>query len=131
MRHSSSSPISVTVIADTEDTYGFRYPSLMARDMASTPSTRAPFQKITRPPAASIRSCSSGRSGLWSEERGNGATPPLTPPRHSTARESPQWATTTRRSFTTAATAVDPTWSHLCSSHRQLALAVEGRRESP
>nr|CAB3453147.1 unnamed protein product [Digitaria exilis] len=125
MRHSSPSARSVTDTSGTDDTYGLRYPSPMARDMARTPSTRAPSQKMTRPPADSIRSCSSGRSGLWSDESATGGAPS---PRQSTARESPQWPTTTRRSSTTATTAVDPTWSHLCASQRQLALAAEAAR---
>ncbi|PNT64395.1 hypothetical protein BRADI_4g28097v3 [Brachypodium distachyon] len=122
IRHSSPSSLSVTVTSGTADTNGFRYPSPMARDMASTPSTLAPSQNMTRPPADSIRSSSSGLSGLWSEERGTGA-----PSRQRTARESPQLDTTTRRASTTATTAVDPTWSHLCASHRQLALSSRSR----
>uniref|UniRef100_A0A2P2LN36 Uncharacterized protein n=1 Tax=Rhizophora mucronata TaxID=61149 RepID=A0A2P2LN36_RHIMU len=35
----------------------------MALDIARTPRTRGPSQKITRPPAPSIRFSSSGRSG--------------------------------------------------------------------
>ena len=45
------------------------------------------------------------------------------PARQSTARESPQLATMMRLRTKSATTAVDPTWSHLLASQRQLALS--------
>jgi len=53
----------------------------MARVTASLPSTRP---RMIMPPAASTRARSSCRFALWSWERST-----ATPPRHSTARESP------------------------------------------
>mmetsp|Transcript_8416 Transcript_8416/g.21003 ORF Transcript_8416/g.21003 Transcript_8416/m.21003 type:complete len:206 (+) Transcript_8416:1246-1863(+) len=76
----------------------------MARDMASTPITRWPFQNSTWPPAFSTRSASSSRSGLWSS-----VTWMALPARHSTARESPQLAIHIFLLPTSATTAVLPT----------------------
>ncbi|PQQ16760.1 hypothetical protein Pyn_28143 [Prunus yedoensis var. nudiflora] len=74
------------------------------RDVARTPRTRQPLQLITLLPAASTRSRSSGRSGLWSRDRGV-----ATPSRQRTAREFPELATTTSFFPTMTTTALDPT----------------------
>mmetsp|Transcript_48020 Transcript_48020/g.153933 ORF Transcript_48020/g.153933 Transcript_48020/m.153933 type:complete len:358 (+) Transcript_48020:157-1230(+) len=94
----------VTVISGSGMMKGRRKWSPKARDMARTPMTRGPWKLRMSPPAALTRACSSGHSGLWSRERATGA-----PPRHSTARLSPQLATTTCVSLTRATTAVVPT----------------------
>ena len=83
----------------------------------------------THPPAARILASSSGRSGLWSTERGIAR-----PPRHRTARESPQLPTTMWVLVTRAAMAVAPAEEAVevryCSSVEWKALRIASPRSS-
>mmetsp|Transcript_8928 Transcript_8928/g.24880 ORF Transcript_8928/g.24880 Transcript_8928/m.24880 type:complete len:241 (+) Transcript_8928:119-841(+) len=107
--------------------YSLRADLCMEFGLVDAATRQAPRTCRTRPPARSIRFFSSIRMGLWSSEAATAC-----PPRQRTARESPRFATTSRKAvpnlgfpWSNAATAVDPTVSNfLRSATARISLSV-------